>query len=162
MANYATVENNIVTGVYDLLPANWKHISGLDKLENEIETLNSLGWYKVTKPVVPYDSATQYIKTYEWQFIDGEVQEIPVFDDIIPEDPALTELKFNSALYEMRKIRDQLLSECDWTELPSVQALRDDEWKQKWINYRQLLRDYPNKWISGELNIWSFVWPSKP
>jgi hypothetical protein len=162
MANYATVENNIVTGVYDLLPTNWKHISGLDKLENEIETLNSLGWYKVTKPVVSYDLATQYIKTYEWQFIDGEVQEIPVFDDIIPEDPALTELKFNSALYEMRKIRDQLLSECDWTELPSVQALHDDEWKTKWANYRQLLRDYPSKWISGEINIWSFVWPSKP
>jgi hypothetical protein len=162
MANYATVENNEVTGVYDFLPTNWKHISGLDKLESEIETLNLLGWYKVTKPVVPYDSSIQYIKTYEWQFIDGEVQELPVFDDIIPEDPVLTELKFNSAVYEMRKIRDQLLAESDWTELPSVQALHDDEWKQKWATYRQTLRDYPNKWISGELNIWSFNWPTIP
>ena len=162
MANYATVENDEVTGVYDLLPTNWKHVSGLDKLENEIELLHSIGWYKVVKPIVDYDASSKYIKTYEWKFINGEVQELPIFDDIVPEDPALTELKFNNALYEMRKIRDQLLTECDWTELPSVQTLRDDEWKTKWANYRQLLRDYPSMCISGELNIWNLTWPIKP
>ena len=162
MANYATVENNEVTGIYDFLPTNWKHISGLDKLESEVETLQSLGWYKVVKPVIDFDASIQYIKTYEWKFIDGEVHELPILDNVVPEDPALTELKFNSALYEMRKIRDQLLSECDWIELPSVQALHDDEWKTKWANYRQLLRDYPSMCVSGEINIWNLTWPTKP
>ena len=49
MANYAHVENNEITGVYDLLPDNWRNISNLSALVNDETTLRSLGWRKLVK-----------------------------------------------------------------------------------------------------------------
>ena len=49
MANFVLIENNIIIEKHDLLPKNWKHISGLHLAENDEEFLNSLGWYTVNK-----------------------------------------------------------------------------------------------------------------
>lgn len=61
----------------------------------------------------------------------------------------------NDVLAEMaRTQRDQLLSECDWTQLTDVPPLNKDLWQA----YRQKLRDLPSQ--SGfPLTI---VWPDKP
>ena len=49
MANFAHVENNEITGVYDLLPDNWRNISNFSALANDENTLRSLGWRKLIK-----------------------------------------------------------------------------------------------------------------
>lgn len=49
MANYAHVENNEITGVYDLLPDNWRNISNFSALANDVEFLRSLGWRVLVK-----------------------------------------------------------------------------------------------------------------
>ena len=46
-------------------------------------------------------------------------------------------------LTELREIRDQLLTNCDWTQLPDVQDKFTSSKKEKWIEYRQKLRDLP-------------------
>ena len=54
---------------------------------------------------------------------------------------------------EIRDIRNELLSECDWTQLSDISI----ETKNMWSNYRQELRDITNQ--SSPFNI---NWPDKP
>ena len=52
------------------------------------------------------------------------------------------ELKYDDLLLdEMRQKRNQLLKESDYTALP------DFPQRDKWILYRQALRDYPSIWL---------------
>jgi hypothetical protein len=53
----------------------------------------------------------------------------------------------------VREIRNQLLSECDWTQLSDVSI----ETKAIWSEYRQSLRD-----ITSQTNPFSITWPVKP
>ena len=43
----------------------------------------------------------------------------------------------------LRKIRSQLLTDSDWTQLPDVQSTFTSSKKEEWIEYRQKLRDLP-------------------
>lgn len=54
---------------------------------------------------------------------------------------------------EIRELRNQLLSECDWTQLGDV----SESIKTSYQSYRQDLRDITNQ--SDPFNI---VWPEKP
>ena len=54
---------------------------------------------------------------------------------------------------EIRVQRNQLLSECDWTQLTDVST----EIKSNWIEYRQSLRD-----ITSQSNPFNINWPVKP
>ena len=59
-------------------------------------------------------------------------------------------------LYEsLRRQRDKLLLECDWTQLSD--APLSEEKKQEWANYRQQLRDLPET-----VDINNIVYPEKP
>jgi t-SNARE complex subunit (syntaxin) len=54
---------------------------------------------------------------------------------------------------EIRFIRNQLLTECDWTQLSDVsQTIKD-----LWTAYRQQLRD-----ITNQQNPFNIEWPIKP
>ena len=53
----------------------------------------------------------------------------------------------------IRETRNQLLAECDWTQLADVSA----ETKAIWSEYRQSLRD-----ITSQTNPFSITWPVKP
>ena len=44
----------------------------------------------------------------------------------------------------MREIRNGLLIDCDWTQLPDAPV---DQ--QAWATYRQTLRDFPATWTVG-------------
>ena len=54
---------------------------------------------------------------------------------------------------EIRDIRNQLLLECDWTQLSDVPT----ETKNMWSTYRQELRD-----ITNQSNPFNINWPVKP
>ena len=53
----------------------------------------------------------------------------------------------------IRQTRNELLAECDWTQLADVSA----ETKSIWSEYRQSLRD-----ITSQTNPFSITWPVKP
>lgn len=56
----------------------------------------------------------------------------------------------------MRKKRDTLLSQCDWTQLPDTQLT--EEQKAAWVNYRQALRDITDDALFPTYN----QWPTAP
>ena len=53
----------------------------------------------------------------------------------------------------VRETRNELLAECDWTQLADIPA----ETKASWADYRQSLRD-----ITSQPNPFSINWPVKP
>jgi len=55
--------------------------------------------------------------------------------------------------FEVREIRNQLLQECDWTQLSDIPT----ETKNIWSNYRQELRD-----VTNQSNPFNINWPVKP
>jgi hypothetical protein len=46
---------------------------------------------------------------------------------------------------QMRTARNQLLKQCDWTQLPDAECN-----KAAWATYRQALRDFPATWEPAE------------
>ena len=54
---------------------------------------------------------------------------------------------------EVRQLRNELLNECDWTQLGDIPT----ETKAIWTEYRQSLRD-----ITNQTNPFDIVWPVKP
>lgn len=71
----------------------------------------------------------------------------------------LSEQEINNNIQQQWSIvrleRDQLLKDCDWTQLPDVPLLEED--KQKWADYRQALRD-----VTKQQDPYNIVWPIEP
>lgn len=62
------------------------------------------------------------------------------------------------ATFNIKKQRDNLLSETDWTDTASAPSRLGQTIYQQWQNYRQELRDIPSQ--SGyPFNV---IWPTKP
>jgi len=159
MANFALVENDQIIERHDLLPNNWRHVSGLCTLKDDEVLLNRLGWYTVNKVMIDYDSSLYHVTSYEYRFENNKVYEIPILTSV---EPIPEENVFLLELERVRLNRDRLLMETDWTQLADVQSLHDNNWKTAWANYRQQLRDLPNLCITGQINIYEVIWPIKP
>lgn len=170
LANWAYVENSTINGLYDLLPKNWKNISGLDKSKDDLVFLRSLGWYPVIKDSTVFNSNTHFIKSYN-HVVDSETESVieeavleakpPVPE---PEPPAvISDEELNRQLLEqVRSNRNNLLRDSDWTQLTDS-FVSSPEKKQAWATYRQALRDLPS--IVKENNLISMdqvQWPSPP
>ena len=85
---------------------------------------------------------TKYYLNKSWSC--GETYEtIEWYDTTIPKPTEEElELRYDDLLMdEMREKRNQLLKESDYTALP------DFPQRDKWILYRQALRDYPSIWL---------------
>jgi len=85
---------------------------------------------------------TKYYGEHAW--ICGENYEsLRWLDDTLPKPTEEElELKYDDLLMdEMRNQRNQLLRECDHTALPDFPR------RDKWIVYRQALRDFPSIWL---------------
>jgi hypothetical protein len=61
--------------------------------------------------------------------------------------------RIQSKWEDIRILRSELLSECDWTQLSDIPT----ETKELWQTYRQSLRD-----ITSQTNPFSITWPVKP
>lgn len=68
-------------------------------------------------------------------------------------EAAWDEIKDNVAWEPVRKKRNELLAQSDWTQLSDSSAD-----KTAWSNYRQALRDIPQSFSKPE----DVVWPTKP
>ena len=89
-------------------------------------------------------------------------QTLPTEQEVLEK---LEELKKERPFVLLRKERNRLISETDWTQLKDIDLdiIRERNWK----NYRQALRDLPAKSNPklddyGGLDMKSVVWPDKP
>ena len=89
-------------------------------------------------------------------------QTLPTEQEVLEK---LEELKKERPFVLLRKERNRLISETDWTQLKDIDLdiIRERNWK----NYRQALRDLPSKSNPkldnfGNLDMSSVNWPDKP
>ena len=156
MANYAFVENNVITGLYDNLPTNWQNVSNFYLLKDDIETLSSMGWKVVQKVEPTYNSNTQYLGSVYHRLIDDQVIETfyvvdkPIEPEIISTEPTEQQLlekkimEHNQAMQELRAKRNELLANTDFTQLSDVIEMNGVTLSQAYKDYRQALRNLPN------------------
>jgi hypothetical protein len=63
------------------------------------------------------------------------------------------DLRLSAKWEEIKLVRNEMLLECDWTQLSDIPS----ETKELWQPYRQSLRD-----ITSQSNPFNIVWPDKP
>lgn len=164
MARYAYVENDQVLELYDYLPDNWRNISGFKFLASSIEELNARGWYMVQQVPYTIDPDIERLDGYDYTFSNGLVTETARIVSI----PVIRRKTFSEKkqefMQELRDIRNSLLDESDWTQLPDVLPVRNQSWLDSWKTYRQALRDLPAVYKAPEptVKIRQVVWPEKP
>ena len=77
--------------------------------------------------------------------IYAQADNTPGLKDFVPPAPTWDEIRVQ---------RDNLLSACDWTDLPNTPLTN----KQAWLDYRQALRNIPQTYSDPS----EVVWPTKP
>lgn len=162
MANYVYIENNQIVEYHDLLPKNWRNISGLD-LMTPAERIG-LGWYWVENISDVHDPETQYIAGYTYDILTDKVVQTPQIISYTEEELAQrTQDRINYTMVELRAQRDQLLDASDWTQTLDIVELKGEPWRIEWKEYRQELRDLPAAYEgTGITSLESVTWPTKP
>ena len=146
---YLRIINDTINYPYDIptLRASHPNVSFPTNLTNEV--LAEWGMYVVTPTPMPND--------YTKNIIEGT----PVLTDgiyyqnWIQTDASESEIDYRleNQWFIVREIRNELLAECDWTQLADIPS----ETKSIWSDYRQSLRD-----ITSQTNPFSITWPVKP
>ena len=142
----AKVEDNLVVDVADyraMFPNTSFPPSGPDA-----EFLEANGCMTVTIWKA-YDQLTEKLASVAPYIEENTVYTIAV-EPLTPEE---IEANTQSQWAKVRTQRDNLLSSCDWTQLPDVNIPT----KADWATYRQALRD-----ITDQADPYNIVWPNNP
>jgi hypothetical protein len=154
MAKWGYVENNEIKKTMDYLPNGWKNVCGLYYLENDLNLLQSFGWYPVVEQHQDYDKTTHKSVGFLYSFEN----------DRIIETLNLEELNFQQEkqkfLIMLRDERNRRLASCDWTQTVDYQNVLDNETKNRWLSYRQALRDLPQQYEQNNIiDFFEIIWP---
>lgn len=144
---YVKTENGVVTQYpysYSQLLVDNPNTSFPDSMPDN--QLDSWGVFPVTEVTQPTPTPGEIVEEITPAEINGVwTQQWNV--------RAATQQETDSQADEVRSQRNQMLYECDWTQLSDAPVNSLD-----WANYRQELRDVPNQ--AGFP--WSVVWPTPP
>jgi len=146
---YIKIKNNVVTYPYTI--NNLKQDNPNVSFPSEIteSVMAEFNIYEVRKTPKPNDY-TKNISEDTPILIDGVY-----YQNWVQTDASNSEinLRIENKWSEIREIRNELLKDCDWTQLGDIQNVI----KNNWQLYRQQLRD-----VTNQSNPFSIVWPVKP
>jgi len=165
MANWALVQDGEIKELHDLLPENWRSVSGLRLAQDDRDFLRSLGWISVTKNHADYDRSLYREAGVDHQLIGDAVIETLVLIAKEPDPPAPPAPSFEDIkavfMRDLRNERNLRLSQSDWSQLPDVQPWLDDQEKARWRDHRQSLRDLPAKYANTDhVSLLGVDWPA--
>lgn len=147
--DYIQVENGEVSGYPRPLPQNWADVSNFYLLQNE--RLRQYGWYPVR--FVPAEKTDNDVVIGQSFVIEGT--EVVQYEQIRPKTQDEINQEINQLWENIRNERNQLLLECDWTQLSDSPLTAEK--KTEWQTYRQELRDITNQSDPKDI-----IWPTKP
>lgn len=146
---YLRIVNNTTTYPYTIknLRDSLPNVSLPANLSNE--QLVEWDMYDVQFSAAPNDYTKNIIEGTP-TLIDGKY-----YQNWIQTDATQSEIeqRLEDKWFEVREIRNQLLMECDWTQLSDIST----EIKNLWSSYRQDLRN-----ITNQTNPFNIIWPVKP
>jgi len=147
--DYIQVKNDGVKGHPQTLPKNWEDVSNFYLLEDD--QLRLYGWYPVR--FVPAEKTDNDIVTGQSFVIEGN--EVVQYEQIREKTYSELEQETNNMWENVRNERNELLVQCDWTQISDSPLILEK--KNEWKIYRQELRD-----ITLQENSFSITWPDKP
>lgn len=146
---YLRIINNEINYPYTIkdLKAAHRNITFPNELGEE--TMTEFGLYEVRQTPKPNDY-TKNITEGTPILVDGVY-----YQNWIQTNASESEIDYRleNQWFVIREIRNELLSECDWTQLSDIPT----ETKAIWSEYRQSLRD-----ITSQTNPFNITWPVKP
>ena len=146
---YLRIINNEINYPYTIkdLKAAHRNITFPNELGEE--TMTEFGLYEVRQTPKPNDY-TKNITEGTPILVDGVY-----YQNWIQTNASESEINYRleNQWFVIREIRNELLSECDWTQLSDISF----ETKAIWSEYRQSLRD-----ITSQTNPFNITWPVKP
>jgi hypothetical protein len=98
-----------------------------------------------------HDSLTQKLVSCS-AYDDGEFVSVVQVESLSAEEIQAAK---DSAMSQLRATRNQLLKECDWTQIADCTIPK----KTEWATYRQTLRDFPSTVSDARVSI---DWPHNP
>jgi hypothetical protein len=145
-------DNQVVTGPR-ILPENWENVSNFYLLPNDI--IKTYGWVpyiKVTddKPVIMSVNR----EVFEDRVVDTFITRDKTQEEIEEENNEILQNKWN----DIRRQRNELLSESDRYALIDVWNSLSEAKQQEWSTYRQQLRDLPQNYNDPD----AVVFPTVP
>jgi len=146
---YLRIVNNTTTYPYTIknLRDSLPNVSLPANLSNE--QLIEWDMYDVQFSAAPNDYTKNIIEGTP-TLIDGNYYQNWIQTDATESE---IEQRLEDKWFEIREIRNQLLMECDWTQLSDIST----EIKNLWSSYRQDLRN-----ITSQTNPFNIIWPVKP
>ena len=143
--------------------SDWKYINSGSKTAAAIKTDGSLwiwgngtrgvlGWYPCR--LVEYEGSMDG-KVFAPSLLVLEGNEYVEYQQVRNKTPEEIQQETDVQWENVRSRRNQLLSSCDWTQLPDVDLTA--ELKQQWIDYRRDLRD-----ITNNPDPFNLPWPIEP
>jgi len=154
---YLRIINNQIIYPYNLnsLKTEFKNTSFPEKIENT--NLEEYSIYLVNEIIKPSDeNFTKIINESTPILTNGKYYQNWIVEDApIEYTESMIQNKIDNKWNQIRSIRNQYLSDCDWTQL-SDSPLTTEQ-KTDWAEYRQELRD-----VTLQEDPFNIVWPIKP
>ena len=146
---YLRIKDGVITYPYSVEQLKLDEYNTSFPKELTIQILEEWGVYEVKRTPKPTDY-TKTITEGTPQLVDGSY--VQIWDEV---DATQSEIdtKLENRWEVIRILRNELLLECDWTQLADIPA----ETKELWQIYRQELRN-----ITLQTNPFLIVWPVKP
>jgi hypothetical protein len=146
---YLRIKDGVITYPYSVEQLKVDEYNTSFPKELTIQILEEWGVYEVKRTPKPTDY-TKTITEGTPQLADGSY--VQIWDEA---DATQSEIdtKLEDRWEVIRILRNELLLECDWTQLADIPA----ETKELWQIYRQELRN-----ITLQTNPFLIVWPVKP
>jgi len=146
---YLRIKDGVITYPYSVEQLKLDEYNTSFPKELTIQILEEWGVYEVKRTPKPTDY-TKTITEGTPQLVDGSY--VQIWDEV---DATQSEIdtKLEDRWEVIRILRNELLLECDWTQLADIPA----ETKELWQIYRQELRN-----ITLQTNPFLIVWPVKP
>jgi hypothetical protein len=146
---YLRIINDTIEYPYDILTLReaYPNVSLPENLTDE--SLIEWDMHVVQPTPIPVDH-TKNITEGTPTLIDGVYYKSWVQTDATSEEISY---RIENQWETVRIQRNELLTECDWTQLSDIPS----ETKEAWTIYRQALRN-----ITSQSNPFSIEWPSKP
>ncbi|CAB4132889.1 Phage tail assembly chaperone protein [uncultured Caudovirales phage] len=162
MAQYAVIENGLITEIYDNIPLNWKNVSGFNLL-SDTERQN-FGFFPITQPTTIYNPIRHNLISNE---IELDENDLPFVNQILEDkmsDAEYNTYLVNESLSILRNRRDSYLNASDWTMATDLVDLYGEEWVNNWKTYRQQLRDFTDTYKNKNkpFDAMNIILPSAP
>jgi hypothetical protein len=146
---YLRIKDGVITYPYSVEQLKLDEYNTSFPKELTIQILEEWGVYEVKRTPKPTDY-TKTITEGTPQLVDGSY--VQIWDEVNATQSEI-DTKLEDRWEVIRILRNELLLECDWTQLADIPA----ETKELWQIYRQELRN-----ITLQTNPFLIVWPVKP